>query len=220
MWKIIKSEIQYKWYLFATLGLLLLVYTLFALLNYQLLEGAEWEIDYWGGLYSLAIYVFLFLTWGIRIKENRVRCFAVLPIIQKKNALARFWIAAIPFIAIIAYLIFIHLIFIDVWHNETSSLIGQIGVTLILFSAYLKTRDDWSSYWNFGKRIRTAFVTVLMIQVFVVFIFLEMDSFNKGLMGLWGPEAFHYAKLIFPLLGFIILISTAFSFRKRRTYLS
>jgi hypothetical protein len=98
-------------------------------------------------------------------------------------------------------------------------MIGQIGVTLILFAGFIRGRDDWFSNWNFGKRIKAAFVTFLVIQVFVVLIFTVKPGMNKALVNEFGPNAFNYASLIFPFLGFAILVTTIFSFRKRKSYL-
>jgi hypothetical protein len=220
MWQLIKSELHYNWYHFSMISIFFLVYTALSLFDIQLLTSPEFEIDYWGGIYSIILYAFLFSIWGTRLKEKRVRYYSLLPLSQKQNSLSRFWFAALPFIFIIGYLILAQLISIDSWHNETGSLIGQLGVTLILFAGFIRGRDDWFSYWNFGKRTAAAFITVLIIQIIVVFVFLEMGDLNKGLVGLYGPEAFHYAKLIFSLLGFAILITSIFSYRKRRTYLT
>jgi hypothetical protein len=220
MWKLIKSELRYNWYQFSMISIFFLVYTALSLFDIQLLTSPEFEIDYWGGIYSIILYAFLFSIWGSRLKEKRIRYYSLLPLSQKQNSLSRFWFAALPFIVIIVYLILVQLIIIDSWHNETGSLIGQLGVTLILFAGFIRGRDDWFSYWNFGKKTTAAFVTVLVVQIIVVFVFLEMGNLNKGLVGLYGPEAFHYAKLIFSLLGFAILITSIFSYRKRITYLT
>ncbi len=220
MWKLIKSELHYNWYHFSMLLVLFLVYTTLSLFDFQLLTSPEFEIDFWGGIYSIILYAFLFSIWGSRLKEKRIRYYSLLPISLNQNSLSRFWFAALPFIVIIIYLILVQLIIIDGWHNETGSLIGQLGVTLILFAGFIRGRDDWFSYWNFGKRIAAAFVTILIIQIVVVFVFLEMEVLNKGLVGLYGHDAFQYEKLIFSFLGFVILITSIYSYRKRRTYLT
>jgi hypothetical protein len=220
MWHIIKYELKYYWYYHTILIIAFLIYTTLALFDLQLTTAPEYEIDYWGGIYSIITYAFLFSVWGNRVMEKRIRLHSLLPVKEKQYSLARFSFAALPFIVIVFYLVIMHLMFINIWHKETGSLIGQLGVTLILFSAYLKTRDDWFSYWNFGKRVSMAFVTVLIIQVIVVFVFVEMESFKNGLVEYYGYSALNYATLIFPLLGFVILISSIYSLRKRRSFLS
>lgn len=220
MWNLVKSEIRYNWYFLLILIVIFPIYTVCSILDLQLTTAPEFEIDYWGGLYSIIIYAFLISLWSTKIKEKRIRHFALLPVTQKENSLSRFWFAALPFIVIIVYLILVQLIFIDNWHKETGSLLGQIGVTLILFAGFIRGRDDWFSYWNFGKRISAAFVTVLIIQIIVVFAFLGMEDLKIGIVDIFGNDAFHYAILIFAVLGFSILITTIFSFNKRRAYLS
>jgi len=220
MWKLIKSEFKYNWYYLFIVIISFIAYTVFALMDFQLLRSPEFEIDYWGGIYSIVLYAFLISVWGTRLKEKRIRYHSLLPISQKQNSLSRFWFAAIPFVVIIVYLIFVHLILIDAWHSETGSLIGQIGVTLILFAGFIRGRDDWFSYWEFGKRFRAAFVTVLIIQIVVVVIFFVMQDLNRGLIDVFGNDAFHYATLIFVILGYTILILSVYSYSKRRIYLS
>jgi len=220
MWQLIKTELLYNTYQLIMLAVFFLLYTTFSLFDLQITKAPEFEIDYWEGIYGIIIYAFLFSIWGIRLKEKRIRYHSLLPITQKTNSLLRFWIASIPFIFLTVYLIVVNLILIDSWHPETGSMLGQVGVCFILFAGFIRGRDDWFSYWEFGKRTRAAFVSVLIIQIVVVFVFVEMEELNKGLISAFGEEAFHYAKLIFFTLGLIILITSIFSFRKRRAFLT
>lgn len=220
MWQVIKYELKYNSYFLVLLSLLFLVYTILSIFDIQLTRSPEFEIDYWGGLYSLVIYLYLFSVWGVRIKENRIRLHSLLPITESNNSLAQFWFAGLPFMVILFYLIIINLIIVSNWHAETGSMIGQIGIAFTVFAGFIKGRDDWFSHWNLGKRYRAAFVTVFIIQIIVVLIFTGKPDLNKSLVNKFGPDGFHYASLIFPLLGFVILVTTIYSFRKRRTYLS
>jgi hypothetical protein len=196
------------------------LYTIFSIFDFQLTTSPFWEIDYWGALYSLIIYSYLINVWGKRVSEKRVRMHTLLPIPQNHNSLLRFSEAVLPYIFMIVYFILIHFIIIERWHAETGSIIGQIGITLILFAGFIRGRDDWFSHWSFGKRFRAAFVSVLIIQIVVVFIFAEKPGLNADLIDKHGMEAFHYANLVFPLLGLIILVTTIFSYNNRKTYLS
>ena len=216
----LKYEMIYHKYPWLMLLLATLLYTMFSLFDFQLTTSPLWEIDYWGALYSLIIYSYLIVVWGKRINEKRVRMHNLLPIPQNHNSFLRFCAAASPYFFMIIYFILIHLIIIETWHAETGSIIGQAGITLILFAGFIRGRDDWFSHWNFGKRFRAAFVSVLIIQVVVVLIFAEKPGLNVDLIENYGMEAFHYANLIFPLLGLIILVTTIFSYNNRKTFLS
>jgi hypothetical protein len=220
MWQVIKYELKYNSYYIILLTILFFTYTILSILDFQLTNKREFEIDYWGGIYSLIVYIFLFSVWGTRIKEKRIRLHSLLPITQSKNSLSRFWFAGMPFIVILFYLIIVNLIIVTNWHAETGSMIGQIGIAFTVFAGFIKGRDDWFSHWNLGKRYRAAFVTVFIIQIIVVFIFTGKPGINEVLVNKFGPDGFHYASLIFTLLGFVILVTTIFSFRKRRSYLN
>jgi hypothetical protein len=201
------------------LSIFLIAYTILSLLNLQLTTSPLWEIDYWGGIFSLILYAYLIITWGSRINEKRIRMHSLLPLKEDHLAALRFSIAVLPYINIIFYLVLVHLIIIDQWHAETGSILGQIGITLILFAGFIRGRDDWFSHWNLGRRFSSTFVTVLIIQVILVFVFTTKPGFNRYLVDTFSPDAFNYASLIFPALGFAILITTIFSFKKRRSYL-
>jgi hypothetical protein len=220
MWQVIKYELKYNSYYVILLSVLFFTYTILSILDFQLTDEPEFEIDYWGGIYSLIIYIFLFSVWGTRIKEKRIRLHSLLPITQSKNSLSRFWFAGMSFLVILFYLIIVNLIIVNNWHAETGSMIGQIGIAFTVFAGFIKGRDDWFSHWNLGKRYRAAFVTVFIIQIIVVFIFTGKPGINEVLINKFGPDGFHYASLIFTLLGFVILVTTIFSFRKRRSYLN
>ncbi len=220
MWQVIKYELKYNSYYVILLSVLFFTYTILSILDFQLTDKPEFEIDYWGGIYSLIIYIFLFSVWGTRIKEKRIRLHSLLPITQSKNSLSRFWFAGMSFLVILFYLIIVNLIIVNNWHAETGSMIGQIGIAFTVFAGFIKGRDDWFSHWNLGKRYRAAFVTVFIIQIIVVFIFTGKPGINEVLINKFGPDGFHYASLIFTLLGFVILVTTIFSFRKRRSYLN
>ena len=117
--------------------ILFIAYTPFVLMDYQILTSPEFEIDSWGGIYSLILSVYLLIVWGNRIKENRIRIHILLPVSQNISSLNRFWLASIHYFAILFYLILAHMIIIDNWHLETGSMIGQVGFTLIMFAGLL-----------------------------------------------------------------------------------
>jgi len=220
VWRVLKYEVNYYKYHLLTLALFIVMYTIFSLFDFQLTNSPDWEIDYWGGIISLILYTYLIIVWGTRIKEKRIRLHNLLPISQKHNAYLRLSISSLPFIFLIIYLILIHLIIIENWHAETGSVIGQVGIVLIYFAGFIRGRDDRFSHWSFGKRFRAAFITVFIIQIVLVFIFTEKPGINVGLIDRYGMEAFHYANLVFPLLGFIILVTSLYSYKKRKVYLN
>ncbi len=220
MWQLMKSELKYNWIEFAVLAVTFSSYSLFVLFDFQLITDKRFEIDYWGGFYSLLLIIFVYTVWLMRLKEKRIRYFALLPISNKELAFERFLLAAFPFIIVFVYLVVVHLIFVSTWHNETGSILGQTGIMFIIFAGFIRGRDDWFSHWNFGKRFQAAFISISLIQIILVIIFVTLPDLNKSLTPLFGIEFFHFAKIIFYLLGFVILITTVFSFVKRKSYLT
>ena len=219
MWLLVKYEFKYNWYTYLLLALLLLAYTFFVLVDIQLLEGKRFEIDYWGGLYSFFLVVFTLSVWGTRFKENRNRFFQILPVSVNDLAISRFFFSSIPFTIFVLYLIIVHLIIMSSWHAESSSMLAQIGLIFVLFTGFIRGRDDWFSHWSFGKRFQNAFIATLIIQIFVVAIFVALPNMYEEFTPLFGDMFYHYIKVIFYLLGLVISITTIFSFLKRKSYL-
>ena len=220
MWQIIKSEFIYNWYTYTLLAIILILYTTFSLVNFQLSSDNNSETDLWGGLYSFVFVVFTLSVWGQRINEKRNRYFSILPISIKQLAVSRFIFAVIPFTVVVIYLVVVHLAVMNSWHSESSSLLTQIGVMLILFAGFIRARDDWFSHWNFGKRTQAAFVSVLIIQVLLVALFVVLPGSYSRFNPIFGEMFYHYVKIIFYLLGLVIMITTIFSYQKRQSYLS
>jgi LPXTG-motif cell wall-anchored protein len=71
-----------------------------------------------------------------------------------------------------------------------------------------------------GKRFRAAFITIFIVQIIAVIIVFEEFQLHKSIVELFGISDFLYSNLIFPLLGLIILATSIYSFRKRRSYLA
>lgn len=219
MWLLVKYEFKYNWYTYMLLAILLLTYTTFAYMDVQLIEGKRFEIDYWGGLYSFFLVVFTLSVWGTRFKENRNRFFQTLPVSVKDLATSRFLFSSIPFTTIVLYIVIVHLLVMNLWHAESSSMLAQIGLMFVLFSGFIRGRDDWFSYWEFGRRLQNAFVTVFIIQIIVVAIFLSLPIFYEDFTPIFGEMFYHYIKVIFYLLGLVIATTAIFSFLKRKSYL-
>ena len=68
--EIVKSELKYNSPILILFGSPFPLYTICVLADFQLLSGPMWDIDYWGGIYSLIIYMLLFIFWGIQLLEN------------------------------------------------------------------------------------------------------------------------------------------------------
>ena len=137
MWNLIKAEMVYNKLILTAFAISIAGYTVFALLKYQLLEGPKWEIDYWGGILGLIFYLTLFIIWSRRIKEFRARALYLTPISLNKIGLARLLFILILMLVPLIYLSVVHLIILEQWHAETLSILGQLGMTYIVFTTWI-----------------------------------------------------------------------------------
>lgn len=220
MWLLVKYEFKYNWYTYALLAILALLYTFFNVIDFELLYNKKFEIDYWGGLYSFFLIIFTFSIWGTRFKEKRNRFFNTLPVSTKDLAVSRFLFATIPFSVIVLYLLIFHPVFVKTGHHESNSVLTQIGIMFALFAGFIRGRDDWFSHWSFNNRIQYAFVTAFIIQILVIIVFVTLPGTYGKLTPIFGESFYYYVKIIFYLLGFVIMITTIFSFIKRKSYLA
>ena len=225
MWEIIKAELRYFRMTFAApifFTILFQIMEFFVLKTTSSMSNnlthTEY-IDMWGGLYTFVLLFSVSSIWQTRIKEKRERYFAMLPIPNKKLAISRFWFALIPLTLLIFYLITINLIISSLWNIELSLVLLPIGIIFTLFAGFIRARDDWFSHWNFGKRTQAAFISVSIIQIAVVAIFLNLSDTYNHFTPFLGDMFYHYFKLIFYILGLVIMVTTIFSYQKRKSYL-
>ena len=226
MWKIINSELKYfriaftAPIFFTILFQIMGFYTLKTISKMNTSLAHSENIDMWGGFYSFVLLFSILSIWQTRIKENRERFFVLLPITNKQQAIGRFWFAVLPITVLIFYFISIHLIISNIWDIELNIALLQIGIIFIIFAGFIRARDDWFSHWNFGKRTQAAFISISIIQIIVVAIFLNLSDTYKNFTPIFGEMFYHYVKIIFFLLGLVIMVTTIFSYQKRKSYLS
>jgi hypothetical protein len=216
MWQLIKTEFKYNFISFFFAGILFPLYTFFALIDYQLLEGPRWEIDYWAGLLSLFLYLIYFIVWSFRIKEFRIRMHSLVPLSNSQISLARLLFAILPLILIFFYIIIVHLILLPTWREESGSILMQIGLLFSIFITYIFIRDTWFIYFNKNiiKRILIISAIILSFMILFSLVFLFVRPAFYDFVGRT------FGQTIFYLWAFILSGITLFSYQKRKTYLT
>lgn len=222
MWPLVKSELKYYRIAFTAP----IFYTiLFQISEFYISKKAlsmnkdlaqTENADTWAVFYSFVILFSIFSIWQTRLKEKRDRFFSMLPLSYRQLAFSRFWFAIIPITILLLYFIAIHIMVIHFWNIKLNIPLIELGIILILFAGFIRARDDWFSHWNFGKRVQATFVSVLIIQIIVVAIFLNPPAaYRKSI-----PIIADYTEIIFFLLGLVIMVTTMFSYQKRKSHLS
>ena len=212
----LKSEISYQKIFLISMALIFPLYTLFAVTDTQLLEGQEFEIDYWGAIAGLFVYSFYFIIYTLRIKEKRIRMLTVLPVSVGDISQSRILLTVLPMLTILTYLVIIHYIIIDTWHEETGALLMQIGLCFTLILTVLLIRDIWLIHEN--RKIYTSIVlsgiVLLLILGFIAWIFISGRLIIYEIFGWdYGRTMFFFVSL---LPAFLIHIF----FAKRKNFLS
>ncbi len=218
MWQIVKSELKYYRIVFTAPIFFIIMFQIMEFIILKTIsEMRSTQVDYANN--SGALFFIFFSLFSIlhrRIKEKRTRFFTTLPLSNKQLALSRFWLSIIPLTIFIIYFLSIHLIVKSIWNIELSIPRLELGLILIIFAGFIRARDDWFSHWTFGKRIQNTFITVSIIQILVVVLFLGLPKSNTDSLTVFQ----NYSEIIFFLLGLVIMVTTIYSYQKRKTYLS
>ena len=216
MWQLIKSEFQYNITILIYMVLIFIPYTVFALFDFQIITGPAWEVDYWGGIIVLVLYLLFYVQWVIRIKEQRNRQFNLLPVSLQQTAAARLLLFVLPITIIFFYLAVVHLLLLSVWHQETRSIIGQVGAAFISFSIFIILHDMWFTFINKNEIIKILFMVITAIAVaasaVMVFLFVRPALYDFAGKNIGATSPY--------IWGFVIAYLTKYSFVKRKSYLS
>ncbi len=214
MWKITLSEIKYTWGFAAVLPLITLSYTLFCLNDFQLLEGAKYEVDYWGGIFALFFYLMFYTFWMQRIREHRLRTQTLLPITQTAISLSRILIIQGSAVITAVYLTFVHLLILDKWHQETGSVLMQLGAFYLSIQLFLAIRDFWFSADSTSVKITNTLLSAAVLLILLYWFFVSGRLFFYGFIG-WD-----FGRLSLLIIALLLSPVIHFTFRKRLTYLS
>ena len=218
MWQIVKSELKYYRIVFIGPIFFIILFQIMEFFIFNTISQMDAnEIGYRKNAgYSIFILFSLFSILHRRIKEKRERFFTTLPLSNKHLAQSRFLFSIIPLIIFMIYFVAIHLIVKNISNIELNIPLLELGVIFILFVGFIRARDDWFSHWTFGKRIQAAFVSILITQIVVVALFLNPPDEYKKFIFTLGDNA----EIIFYILGLVIMITTIFSYQKRKSYLT
>jgi len=216
MWNLIKAEFTYNVYIYATLLLLFLTYTVFALFNYELLRAEYFGVDYWGGFLAGILYLFYFIMWPIRIKELREKQNVVLPLSLKQIALGNTLYIAIPVLFTLVYFLIFHISILSLWEEQTASIVTQLGSFFTVFTAFIFIRQ--LKLLMLDKKMLIQFATIsaaiLYMIIFIAATFLILKQISYDLFG-W-----YYGRIIFYLPVFINLFLAYKFFLKRKSYIT
>lgn len=214
MWKLVLNEIKYNWGFALVLLMLSLSYTYFCINNIQLLEGAEYEVDYWGGIFAFFLYFMCYAFWVQRIKEQRIRKQILLPVSQKTVSLSRIFIIQGSTILLALYFVVVHFLMIDRWYEETGSILLQVGMFNISFFLFLIIRDRWYSSTSISLKITNAAVAVLILIAILYWFFIS------GRLLFYQYLGKDFGRLSLIMIALFIAPIIHITFNKRRFYLT
>lgn len=214
MWQLVKSELKYNWKELLALGMFLLSYSFTSLFNYSVGEHTEntrsniFGLTSFSFFYILFYLAFFYIILVRQMKTNTVKLFALLPIANKKIAVSRLIFSTIPFIISIIYFVLFQLVIFESKQSEISYILR----ILIMIASLILVRDSWFSYSDIGDQQSAGFFSGTI--AFSLLIVLSIISFTIAKLEI------PYTNIQYFLVGLVIMLTTIYSYQKRKSYLS
>jgi hypothetical protein len=216
MWNFIKAEFEYNILYYTAIAVIYLAFTTFAIFNIELLDPKQFGVDYWGGFIAGFLYLFYFIMYPIRIKEQRERQNVLLPISLKQISLSYLIYFSLPVLISIIYFLVLHISILSLWNEQSASTVAQLGMFFTVVSAFIFIRQLWYLIELRRTSIKInyliAAVIYLLILIAAILIFIRQISYE--LLG-W-----YYGRMIFYLPVMINLFLSYKFFLKRKSYLT
>ncbi len=216
MWQILKAELIYNRLSYLLFSIIMITIQGMEIiqksLNYSRLE----QIINSNNVLFFAVFFFMLSIYKNRTKENQIRFLSILPLSNINIATIRFWSSIIPFIIILIYLIISHFFVLFIWQIFTAFHFDKIGVMLIALACLTSTNDSWFSDSNIQVRAKNILRTIIIFTPIILIAYCISPVFYKNI-----PEtSYRISKIVFLLLGVIAMLTTIFSYQKRKSYLS
>ncbi len=214
MWLLVKSELKYNWKELFVLGIFLLSYSSAELFSYSVSEHTEntrsniFGLTSFSFFYILSYGAFFYIILVKQMKTKTVKLFALLPLANKKIAVSRLLFSTIPFTISIIYFALIQLVILESKQSEISYILR----IFILIASLILVRDSWFSYSDIGDKHNAGFISGTI--AFSLLIVLSIISF------IIAKLEFPYTNIQYFLVGLVVMVTTIFSYQKRKSYLS
>ena len=222
MWKLVKSELKYYRIAFVALVFLTIIFQLFEFFVLKTMLEMEGEISLpqinnWNSTFSFLLVFSIFSIWHNRIKEKRERHVLLLPLSNKQLSIGRFWFTIIPFLIMIGYFFIILLFTNSIWRIKLTVPSADIGIMISLLACYILIRDNWLSYSDLGEKLGAVVISGVIVLSLLGILSYSIQIKHESVIHVFGLP---YDNIQYYILGLVIMLTTIFSYQKRKSYLS
>lgn len=216
MLKLAKSEISYFIWIYISIGIMLICFTLFAVWDIKLFEYSRFLSRYfWSAIIGLGCYAVVFAIWTTRRKEKRDRQIMLLPLSVSQVSRARLLFGLSPFLMIFISLMIFRLFASSEWKTFIDRINAQTGLFFILLSTIAliySLNNKWLTDSIFIKISKV--ISILVITILPVFFFLNAVTFSViPALPILTEEFYSYLTALF-----VMYIATL-AFRKQESFL-
>ena len=151
-------------------------------------------------------------SWGISLKESRIRLFSILPLKRNNIAAGRilFAVAQVLYLVLFVFVIVFNLV--PAWNYISNKIVYQYGtMTLILSTLYFSY--EFIFFHEIKKDTHRLPAGIIFVTVVIVILFITDNI-------LWNKIEQSFIGIIYMCLGFFVLIIGSYLFIKRRNFLS
>ena len=216
MYKLIINEIRYFKLSLILVGLLLLIFTIFALSNTLIFQQVFFlKKFFWSMIVGLGTYGLVFFIWMQRVKEKHERIHNLLPVTNRKKSLNRWLFAILPFSLTLIYVQLLQFFLTEDWIISVGRISAQIGFLSMALASMFLVRDLWFVKINHGELFRIFIGAIIIMIATLGAIGITQVFSYKNIK----PFYVHEEELLFFVWGLIISAATIFAYRKRKSYL-
>lgn len=213
MWLVIKAELKYNRSAFILFSVLFFIL--------QVIEIMQ-KTDNSKSVGGIGILVFIILSFSVqsvwlnRIKESQIRFLALLPFSKKNIAIIRFWFNLIPLAGLLVYYIISHYLLLLIYGINTAIPFIQVGIALIAITGIYSAYDNWFSDSILRIRAKNMLLAVIILIPVLLLAYFISPAFYKNTSVIIN----RVLEIVFLLIGVVTMLTTIFSYQKRKSYLS
>ena len=213
--KLILAEIKYYKPVFIAMSLPLIIFTLSGLADVKVLTKLDFVDKYfWSITIGMGTYMLIYGMQVARLKEQRDRMHAVLPVQQNYFSMARYVFGLLPVVVTAVYLVLLGYLLPSDWFVYVIRVVAQLGLLFIALGALSILYE----IVKFGSALKTVYTSLLVSIGFVVISVLSAGLIYGVSTSIIKPLPFGGDELYFYLWALILTYISYLIFMRRKSY--
>ncbi len=213
--KLILAEIKYYKPVFIAMSLPLIIFTLSGLADVKVLTKLEFVDKYfWSITIGMGTYMLIYGIQVARIKEQRDRLHAILPVKQSYFSMARYVFGLLPVVVTAVYLVLLGYILPSDWFVYVIRVVAQLGLLFIALGALSILYE----IVKFGSATKGANINLIASAAFVIISILSAGLIYGVTISIIKPLPVGGDEMYFYLWALVLTNVSYIIFMRRKSY--